>query len=95
MEKNDSSALPKPDFSLLCYSLGSQAMVALGQAKNPVTGEMGTDLGQAKYTIDLLEMLKEKTEGNRTEEETKVIMGFLFDLRMRYVEKSRKPAPRE
>jgi hypothetical protein len=40
-------------------------------------------------------MLKEKTEGNLTEDESKVLLGMLFDLRMRYVEESKKPAEPE
>ncbi len=81
---------PEPTLAVLCYSLATQAMAALGLAPPPGGGERKIDLGQAKYTIDLLEMLRVKTEGNRTEEETKVIMSLLFDLRMRYVEVSRK-----
>jgi hypothetical protein len=78
--------LPKADFAFFCYSMGSQAMMHLGLAPNPVSGKTEPDLTQAKYTIDLIEMLKEKTEGNLTEEENKILMSLLFDLRMRYVE---------
>lgn len=81
---------PKAEFSFFCYSLASQAMSLLGLAPNPVTGETEKNLDQAKYTIDILEMLREKTEGNLSDEETKVLMSLLFDLRMRYVEESRK-----
>ena len=77
-------------FSLFCYSLASQAMAALGLAPNPLTGETERNLDQAKQTIDVLEMLKAKTEGNLTEEEARILMSLLFDLRMRYVEESRK-----
>ena len=81
---------PKAEFSFFCYSLASQAMSLLGLAPNPVTGKTEKNLEQAKYTIDILEMLKAKTEGNLDDEETKVLMSLLFDLRMRYVEESRK-----
>jgi len=83
---------PNPSLAMLCYSLGTQAMIALGLASNPATGETTQDLTAAKYTIDLIEMLREKTEGNRTDEETKVIRALLFDLRMRYVEASKGKA---
>ena len=85
----EKAPLPSPDFSFFCYSMGSQAMMHLGLAPNPMTGETEPDLTQAKYTIDLLEMLKEKTEGNLDEDEGKILMSLLFDLRMRYVERSR------
>jgi hypothetical protein len=83
-----SPAEEKVSFSVYCYSIASQAMVFLGLVKDPETGETRADLGEAKRFIDVLEMLKEKTEGNRTEEETKVLMNLLFELRMRYVERS-------
>jgi len=84
---------PKADFAMFCYTLGTQAMVALGIAPNPVTEKSEQDLVAAKYSIDLLEMLRGKTDGNRSDEETKVLMGLLFDLRMRYVEASRGDGP--
>jgi hypothetical protein len=85
-------AVPEADFAFFCYSLGTQAMVHLGLAPNPASGETEQDLVQAKYTIDLLEMLRGKTEGNLTEDEKKILMGLLFDLRMKYVESSRNQA---
>ena len=85
----EQTPLPKADFAFFCYSMGSQAMVHLGLVPNPISGKTELDLTQAKYTIDLLEMLKEKTEGNLSDEENKILMSLLFDLRMRYVERSR------
>jgi hypothetical protein len=86
---NAESPMPPADFSFFCYSLGAQAMISLGLTEHPVTKRTEADLPQAKHTIDLLEMLKEKTEGNRTDEETKILMSLLYDLRMRYVDLSR------
>ena len=77
--------LPKADFAFFCYSLGSQAMVHLGLAPNPVSGETEEDLVQAKYTIDLIEMLREKTEGNLTEEESSQLTEVLGELQRFYV----------
>jgi len=81
--------MPPADFSFFCYSLGAQAMISLGVTEHPATGKKEADLPHAKHTIDLLEVLKEKSEGNRTEEETKILMSLLYDLRMRYVDASR------
>ncbi|MCU0727921.1 MAG: DUF1844 domain-containing protein [Planctomycetes bacterium] len=83
--------LPEPDLSFLAWSIATGAMVSLGLAKPPDGGEAKVDLGLAKHAIDVLAMLEHKTEGNRTEEETKVLRGLLYDLRMRYVEVSRGP----
>jgi hypothetical protein len=87
--------IPKPDFAMYVTMLGSQASIALGLLPNPVTEKTEKDLATAKYLIDVLDMMKEKTEGNRTDVETKVLMGLLFDLRMKYVEASRGDAPAE
>ncbi|MEN8149680.1 MAG: DUF1844 domain-containing protein [Planctomycetota bacterium] len=83
---------PAVDFGMYVTMLGSQASIALGLMPNPMTEQTETDLSTAKYLIDVLDMLKAKTEGNRTDVETKVLMGLLFDLRMKYVEASRTEA---
>lgn len=80
----------KISFSLYCTSVASQAMVFLGFVKDPQSGETRTDLVEAKRFIDVLEMLEKKTEGNRTEEETRLLMNLLYELRMRYVERSQR-----
>ena len=89
-ETAETPQLPPADFAFFCYSLATQATVHLGASPNPVTGKTEQDLVQAKYSIDLLEMLKVKTEGNLTEDEQKIMMGLLYDLRMKYVEASQK-----
>jgi hypothetical protein len=81
--------LPEADLNFLAWSIATGAMVSLGLAPRPDGGEAKIDLGLAKHAIDVLAMLEEKTGGNRTEEETKVLRSLLYDLRMRYVEVSR------
>jgi hypothetical protein len=73
-------------FSTLVLMLGTAAMVHLGAAPDPVSGEEKPDLGQAKQMIDLLDVLKAKTAGNLTVGESSVLDDLLFDLRMRYLE---------
>jgi len=73
-------------FSTLVLMLGTAAMVHLGVAPDPVSGEKKPDLGQAKQMIDLLDVLKAKTSGNLTVGEANVLDDLLFDLRMRYLE---------
>jgi hypothetical protein len=77
-------ALPAVDFSTFVLSLSTSVMIHLGEAPHP-DGERRTDLLLAKQTIDILGMLKEKTEGNLNDEESKLLSELLYDLRLRYV----------
>ena len=83
-ELKATDTLPKIDFSTFVLSLFSSAMVHLGDAPRPddTTRE---DLQLAKQTIDILGLLKEKTAGNLTTEEDKLLADLLYDLRLRYV----------
>jgi hypothetical protein len=78
---------PKPDFAALVVSLGSSALFHLGLVPDPATGEAGVpDLPLARQTIDLVEILQEKTRGNLTPEEDQLLQSLLTDLRMRFVD---------
>jgi hypothetical protein len=74
-----------PELASLFLMLASSALVHLGEAADPVTQEIRKDLIQAQYTIDLLILLRDKTEGNRNPEETQLIAEILRDLQMRFV----------
>jgi hypothetical protein len=82
--------LPRADFASFCVMLYSEALVHLGQVPDPMTGQPHRDLEQAQFTIDLLAMLREKTEGNRTTEETAVLDEILANLRMAFVRGGRR-----
>jgi len=69
----------------LFMMLGSSALMALGEAEDPRTGQRQPDLSGAADIIDLLLLLREKTEGHRSREETQVIEELLYDLQLRYV----------
>jgi hypothetical protein len=71
---------------------GSQAMMGLGKIANPLTGKAEKNLPAAKLFIDTLEMLEQKTAGNLTADETKVLQRALTDLRLMYVEESTAPS---
>ena len=77
--------LPPPSLELLATSLGMQAMVALGLIANPATGKMEVHLEQAKHLIDTLQMLLDKTQGNRTADETDTLDRLLHELRLGYL----------
>ena len=72
-------------FSTFVLSLSTSALVCLGELPDPLKNEKSTNLPLAKQTIGIIEMLKEKTKGNLTEEEDKLLDGILYDLRMKYV----------
>jgi hypothetical protein len=76
--------LPQIDFSTLLLSLSTSVMVHLGEAPTP-DGGVSTDLAMAKQTIDIIEMLQQKTAGNLDDDESELLRQLLHDLRLRYV----------
>lgn len=82
--------LPEVNFNSLIFSLSSSALLNMGDIAEPQTGERKKDLPMAKYSIDIISMLQEKTKGNLTEEEHKFLDNILADLRLRYVKASKK-----
>jgi hypothetical protein len=83
-DKTKRAPLPKGNFAALISMLTTQALFAMGALK--VEGqEREPDLELAKYNIDMLETLEEKTKGNLSEEEKKVLENTLSQLRMAYV----------
>ncbi len=85
----DASALPAVDFHTFVLSLGSSALLHLGELEHPESGAAEKDLPLAKHTIDILSMLEEKTKGNLTSAEEKLIQSLLYDLRLRFVNASK------
>ena len=88
-KREEPTALPEINFATFVISLSSSALIHLGIAPDPMTGEQKKDLAIAKQTIDMLAMLQEKTRGNLTEEEAQLMESMLYDLRMRYVDESK------
>ncbi len=85
-ETGEAEALPAVDFSTFVLSLSHSALVHLGVAPNPAGGERVVNLPMARQTIDLLGLLEEKTKGNLTGEEERILEQVVIDLKMRYVE---------
>jgi len=79
-------ALPRIDFSSFILSLYSSGLVQLGTVEDPSTGKKTKNLEMAKYTIDMIAMLQEKTTGNLTGDEANLLKALLSELRMAYVE---------
>ena len=65
-----------------------EALIAMGDMPHPSTRKQATNLPQAKYLIDLLGVLEEKTKGNLAVEEGKLLKDALYQLRMRYLAKA-------
>lgn len=81
---------PPVDFTTFILSLASTALIQMGEAPDPDTGEHVKQLELARETINLLGMLREKTRGNLTDEETRFFDALLYDLRVRYVEATKR-----
>lgn len=85
------SAMPKVSFDTLVASLNASALFSMGALADPDAGETKKDLEMARYTIDLLEMLEEKTKGNLTGAEAEMLKHVLYDLRLIYVREKKCP----
>jgi hypothetical protein len=77
--------LPKGDFAALISMLVTQALFALGVLQVEGQEKREPDLEMAKYNIDMLETIEEKSKGNLSEEEEKVLESTLNQIRMAYV----------
>jgi len=83
----DASSKPLPiGFAQFIVSLGSSALVHLGELAEPGSGRTEVDLVLARHTIDVLALLQEKTKGNLDYEEVRLLDALLFDLRQKFLE---------
>ena len=89
VDKDQPDATTDPDipidFTTFVLSLSSSAAFHLGLTPRPDQEDCCTNLTMAKQSIDILSLLEEKTQGNLTQEESKILTDVLFNLRMRYV----------
>ena len=75
----------------LFVMLATEAVIALGEAPDPVTGQRQRELPHAAGLIDLLTLLRDKTEGNLSAEETQTLDELIYDLQLRYVKATASP----
>lgn len=80
------------DFATFIISMNHSALIELGVAPHPDTQQLAVNAAHARNTIDLLAMLEEKTKGNLTGDEERLLHQVLYDLRMRCVELEKKQA---
>ncbi len=81
--------MPEVTFTTFILSLASSALVHLGEVPEPESGQAAENILMAKHTIDVLCMLREKTSGGLDSEEKKLLDGLLYELRMKYVLKTK------
>jgi hypothetical protein len=84
-EAEPEGPLPPATFDALVQQLASQAVLFLSRQRDPETGESLQRLDLAKHTIDLLGVIEEKTKGNLTADEQRLLDTVLYELRMAYV----------
>jgi Domain of unknown function (DUF1844) len=88
-EEPERGPFPEVTLATFIFSLSSSALVHLGEIPEPETNQTHVDLPMAKQIIDTLGMLQEKTLGNLDPDENRLLKSVLYDLRMRYVQKSK------
>jgi len=88
-ETPQTAAEPQLDFFNYIASLGFQTMIFLGEMPNPITNQTEKNLKQAKFLIDTLVILRDKTKGNLSKEEDDLLNGSIYELQLRFVELSK------
>ena len=91
-QRSESGGGAATDFSTFVLSLGTSALYQLGEIGDSESGAEGPvepNLPIARQTIDTLEMLTEKTRGNLTDAESKLLESILYELHVRFVEASK------
>ena len=83
------SELPPVNFASFLVSLGSSALVHLGEMPDPAENRTIRDLKLARHTIDLLSLLQEKTKGNLDDDEAKLLDALLFELKTKFLAASK------
>ena len=84
--KGDSGPVLKVDFSTFLLSLLSSALIQLGDLADPITGKVEKNLDAAGQTIDILDILRVKTEGNLTKEEDDLLRNATAELKWKYLD---------
>ena len=83
------TAGPGADLSALLVMFANSALISLGAVAEPGATEPRVDLDRARSAIDILLMLRDKTQGNRTEQESRLLEEIVYDLQMRFVQATR------
>ena len=87
---NDNNDKFDPLFINLVLTLHNAAMLQMGKLKNPDSDKIERDMSQAEMSIDMLDMLKKKSEGNLTDEENSILSRTLNELKMNFMDEKAK-----
>lgn len=90
LKKDQEPTTPEASFSFFVTTLALQASIFLGQIPNPATNKKEKNLSQAKFIIDTLDILKNKTKNNLNDDEAKLLENVLYELKMQYVAASKE-----
>ncbi len=86
----EAGAPPASDFLGFISTLAMQAMIALGEIAHPQTGRPEPNVEQARYLIDVIRLLSEKTKGNLTADEEREMQTLMYELHVKFVKKSQE-----
>ena len=89
-QTNNGMPLPEINFASFVLSISSSVLLHFGDVPDPISGKKERNLPMAKQTIDILGILKEKTNGNLTKDEEQLLDNLLHDLRLKYVQECKK-----
>lgn len=81
----EAAAAPPATFEFLVHTLFTQALMALGRIPNPITKQSHVNMATARHFVDMLAMLEQKTAGNLSEDERRVLEEIQHQLRMMYM----------
>jgi hypothetical protein len=84
--------MPPASLELLLTTLATEALVALGQVPHPATGKVQVQRNQAKFLIDTMDVLREKTKGNLSNSEQQVLDSLLHQMRMVFIQTAEQPS---
>jgi hypothetical protein len=90
MPENESEEKDEFHFVQLIITFQAAAMQQMGKLQNPITKKVERNLDQAQFSIDMLEMIQNKTKNNLSENETKFLEHTLYELRMNYLDEVKK-----
>ncbi|MBN1477561.1 DUF1844 domain-containing protein [Candidatus Sumerlaeota bacterium] len=85
------TSLPRADFAAHIYTIGMQALIFCGKQPHPETGKYERNLDLARYQIDMLGILRDKTKGNLSEDEEQLLETLLHSCHLAYLDESTPP----